>query len=310
MMPRTLLELVQAAANEIGIPAPQFLFGSENDQEKQLLSLANREGKDFSAMANKNGGWQNLRKDYTFSTEIASGLTGDTTAGSPIITNISSTSGLAGSNTWGIQLNGVGDHAFIASVDSATQITLSENVTETQTGVALTIGKIAYSLPSDFEYFVQKTFWDNQFKWSLIGPITAQEKQILRYGVVASGPRNKFYIRLNKMWLDPVPGSSYVIAYDYYSNHWCQSQAGTSQALWAADTDTYVLDEDCFIQGMKWRFLRAKGLDYTEEYESYMMDCERVMGRDGGSRDLPLGGSDFGQQFLDGANIPETGFGR
>lgn len=308
-MARTLLELVQAAANEIGIPAPSLLFGSQNDQEKQLLALANREGKDFASMANKNGGWQELRTDYTFNTEIASGLTGNLTDGSPIITGISSTAGLEGGSIWGIQADGIDYPCFIVSVDSATQITISKNATATQTS-DLVIGKLAYSMPSDFEYFVQKTFWDNQYKWSLIGPISAQEKQILRYGVVASGPRNKFYIRQNKMWLDPMPASSYIIAYDYYSNHWCQSSMGTTQNLWAEDTDTYRLDEDCFIQGMKWRFLRAKGLDYAEELKNYMEDCERVMSRDGGSRDLPLGGADFGQQFLDGANVPEVGFGQ
>lgn len=308
-MARTLLELVQAAANEIGIPAPSLLLGSQNDQEKQLLALANREGKDFSSMANKNGGWQELRKDYTFTTEIASGLTGNLVSGSPIITGISSTAGLESGSIWGIQADGIDYPCFIVSVDSATQITISKNATATKTS-DLTIGKLAYPMPSDFEYFVQKTFWDNQFKWSLIGPISAQEKQILRYGVVASGPRNKFYIRSNKMWLDPMPGSEFIIAYDYYSNNWCQSSGGTTQKYWQADTDTYLLDEDCFVQGLKWRFKAAKGLDYDQEYNDYMEDCERVMSRDGGSRDLPLGGSDFGQQFLDGANIPETGFGR
>lgn len=308
-MSRTLLELVSAAANEIGIPAPQLLFGSQNDQEKQLLALANREGKEFSAMANKNGGWQQLRKDYTFTTENVSGLSGSLTSGSPIITGISSTAGLDSGSIWGIQAEGIDYPCFIVSVDSATQITVSKSATATQAS-DLTIGKLAYDLPSDFEYFVQKTFWDNQFKWSLIGPISAQEKQILRYGVVASGPRNKFYIRDNKMWLDPMPASEFIIAYDYYSNHWCESSGGTTQALWAEDTDIFLLDEDCFIQGMKWRFLRAKGLDYAEEFKSYEEDCERVMGRDGGSRDLPLGGSDFGQKFLDGANVPETNYGR
>jgi hypothetical protein len=69
-MARTLLQLVQAACLEMGIPAPQFLFSSTNDQELQLLALANREGKDFSSMANKNGGWQKLRTDYSFNTVI------------------------------------------------------------------------------------------------------------------------------------------------------------------------------------------------------------------------------------------------
>lgn len=240
-MSRSLLNLVKQACSEIGIPEPLQLFGSQNDQEKQLVALAQREGKEFANMANGAGGWQNLRTDYTFSTVV----------------------------------------------DQA-----------------------SYSLPSDFEYFVQKTFWDDRFKWELIGPITAQEKQILRYGVVASGPRNKFYIQNNKIFLDPTPNAVFTIAFDYYSNAWCQSESGDNQSLWRADTDVYRLDEECFIQGLKWRFLRSKGLDYQQEYESYKDDCNRVLGRDGGEKDLPLNGALFGRNhFLDGANIPDTGYG-
>jgi hypothetical protein len=306
---RTLLELVQAFANEVGIPAPQLLFGSQNDQEKQLLSLANREGKEFSRIANKNGGWQELRKDYSFTTEAVTGLTGDTTANSAVITNISSTAGLVGGSIWGITLNGVASSAFIVSVDSSTQITIDRQSELTATGVDLTIGKVAYPLPSDLEYFVQKTFWDNRYKWDLI-PINAQEKQILRYGVVASGPRNKFYIRNNLMWLDPMPTQETLIAYDYYSNAWCTSSAGDVQSLWAADDDVYNLDEECFIQGMKWRFLRSKGLDYSEEMRTYELDCQRVISRDGGSRDLRLNSGGYEVQLIGGCNIPDSGYGQ
>jgi len=308
-MARTLLELVQAFANETGVTAPQQLFGSQNDQEKQLISLANREGKEFSQMANKNGGWQELRTDYSFTTQIVAGLTGNTTNGSAVITNISSTAGLAGGSIWGISLNGVASSAFIVSVNSGTQITISRNAEATATGVALTIGKAAYPLPSDLDYFVQKTFWDNRFKWDLI-PINAQQKQILRYGVVASGPRGKFYIRNSLMWLDPVPTEATLIAYDYYSKGWCNSNAGVVQNLWAADTDVYNLDEECFIQGMKWRFLRAKGLDYMEEMKTYELDCQRIISRDGGSRDLSLNGGGDGCAFINNGNIPDAGYGQ
>lgn len=306
-MTRTFLELVQQAANEIGIPEPTSLFGNVNDTEKQLIALANREVKEFSSVANKNGGWQNLHKEYTFTTQFLA-TTGNTTAGSAIITNIPDTSTLV-ADTWAVSGNGFQAGTRIVSVDSSTQVTVSNECLSTQTGVDLTFGQIAYNLPSDFEYFVQKTFWDNQFKWALIGPITAQEKQVLRYGVVASGPRNKFYIRQNKMWLDPTPTDNVIIAYDYYSNAPVAVDGGGYSNVWTTDDDTYLLDEDVFIQGIKWRFLRAKGLDYMEEYENYTQDVQRTISRDGGTRDLQLNGDGFNVQFLNGYNIPDTGFG-
>jgi len=239
-MARSLLELIQAAADEIGIPQPASLVGQVDDQSRQLLSLANREGKDFSVMANSRGGWQNLHKEYTFTT--------------------------------------------VSGTDN-------------------------YALPSDFEYFVQRTFWDGNMLWELVGPISAQEKQILRYGSVTSGPRRKFYVLQNRLYLQPEPATTGdVIAYDYYSNAWCMSVGGVDQTRWAADTDVYKLDEDCFIQGIKWRFLRAKGLDYGEEKLAYDTDCMRVLARDGGARDLALIRTK-GIPFITMGNVADTGYG-
>lgn len=308
-MSKTLLQLIQATANELGIPEPSQVVGGQDDQSKLMLALANREGKDFSVLANGSGGWQNLHKEYTFTTSVLTGLTGDTTSGSAIITNISSTAGIV-ADTWAVSANGLTYPARVVSVDSATQITVSQPFQATATAVDLSVAQIAYDLPSDFSYFVNKTFWDGAYKWELLGPITAQEKQILRYGIVASGPRRKFYVRLNKLWLDPLPpANGDIIAFDYFSNAWCSSAAGAAQTEWTADTDVYNLDDDCFIQGLKWRYLRSKGLDYGQEQMDYMNDTQRVMSRDGGSRDLPLSGGTYGAKFLSNDNIPETGFG-
>lgn len=241
-MARTLLQLVQQACSELGIPEPASLIGSLDDQGKQLVALANREGKDFSALANANGGWTALHKDYTFTT--------------------------------------------VASQQE-------------------------YDLPADFAYFVQRTWWDGSMKWELLGPITAQEKQVLRYGIIANGPRRKFYISNGKINIVPTPEETgETIAFDYFSSYWCESASGTAQARWNADTDVYLLDEDCFVQGIKWRFLRAKGLSYDQEKLDYDSDCGHAMSRDGGTRDLNIAYSDFSvARLLDDANIPDTGFG-
>lgn len=304
-MARTLLQLVQQAMGEIGMPQPLSLFGNQNDTEQQLITLSNREAKEFSAVANKNGGWQDLHKEYTFNTAFLS-TTGVITSGSAVVTGLASTAGLV-VDTWGVATAPFQAGTRILSIDSATQVTLSNPAVDDATDIVF--GQIAYSLPSDFEYFVEKTFWDNRYKWALIGPITAQEKQVLRYGVVASGPRNKFYVRVNKMWLDPVPSEEFLIAYDYFSNAPVVASGGGYSKTWTTDDDTYLLDEDCFIQGLKWRFLRAKGLDYSEEYTSYLDDVQRTISRDGGSRDLQLGGNGYNVWFLNGLNVPDSGYG-
>lgn len=309
-MARTLLALVQQACSEINIPQPTALVSSADDQSIQLLALANREGKDFSHVANKNGGWQELYKEYPFLTSAVTGQTGNTTNGSAIITNIASTYGIV-AGTWAVSGTGIPNAAQILSVDSSTQITLNIPCTATGTAVTLAFGKIAYAMPTDFEFFIEQTFWDGSYRWQLLGPIDAQEKNVIKWGISPVGPRRRFWVRNNTMFINPTPtNSTDVIAFDYFSNAWCTSSGGTDQKIWTADTDTYKLDEECFIQGIKWRYLSAKGLDYTQEKDDYETVVQRVKARNGGQRDLPINAQMSRLRLLNDANIPDTGFGQ
>lgn len=307
---KTFLQLIQQAADEVGIPQPTQIIGAVDDQARQLLALANREGKDFSVMANTYGGWQNLHKDYVFFTEVLSPTTGDIVDGSRIISNIPTTSGIT-AGAFFVDGEDLPIKARVLSVDSATQVTIDRPVTATTTGVTLTFARGGYPLPDDFDYFAQQTYWDGAFRWQLLGPISAQEKQVLKYGISPVGPRARFWIQSNLLYLDPVPATNnQTIAFDYYSNAWCQSAGGVDQSSWTADTDTYKLDEDTFVEGIKWRFLRAKGLDYAEEKNNWDASCMRVLSRDGGNRDLPLNSnSPRDVQLLSTNQIPDTGYG-
>lgn len=307
-MARTFLQLVQAAADEISVPQPSQVFGSADDQSRAWIALATREGKQFYKMASSNGGWQNLHKEYIFQTDVVTD-TGTTTSGSAVITGLADTSGLTDGN-YMASGTGIPYEAIVLSVDSGTQVTLNRPCTASGT-VSITFGQFRYSLPSDFEYFANRTFWDGAYTWELLGPVTAQEKQVLRYGVSASGPRRKFYVKNNKLCLDPMPAvDGEVITYDYYSNQWCEDSSGNGQDRWAADDDVYKLDEDCFVLGLKWRYLRSKGLSYDQEFKDYQDACNTVMGRDGGARDLYINTRKDASMFISGENIPDTGFGQ
>lgn len=64
--------------------------------------------------------------------------TGDTSSGSAVVTNLSDTSGLEAGDA--VSGSGIPDGTIINTVDSATQITLSNNATATATGVTLYFG--------------------------------------------------------------------------------------------------------------------------------------------------------------------------
>ena len=316
----TLLQIIQNVYNELGLGTnpPAFILSNNDPQIVQLLALANREGKDFYNQGFKRDGWQALRRQTIFTINAVSGLTGNFTSGSPIVTNIKpNTTGIT-TSMLPYSTSYVPVDTTILSVDSSSQITMNTNALATSpANTSFFCGQVAYPLPSDWAYFLTQTFWDRYFRWQLLGPLDAQEWQVLKSGISPTGPRRRFRIMNNQFYIDPVPGfsssdngSSEV--FEYYSNAWCQSTGGTSgtvQTLWKADTDNYCLDDECMTLGVIWRYMRAKRLGYDEEKRTYDLLVQRTMARDGANRNLPLNASASGIRLLNSQNVPDTGFG-
>lgn len=305
----SLLNLVGAATGELGLKTLTAIVGNVDPQAIQFLALAKREGKEFYQMGGKEGGWQELRGENIFTT-VALTTTGTTTSGSAIITGIPTTAALA-ANTWSVASGtGIAANARIVSVDSATQVTLDQACTASGTATAIIFGKDTYTLPSDFSYFQERTWWDRTYRWQMLGPLTAQEWQVLKSGLSPVGPRRYFRIIGNNFVLHPAPSvTGDTLVLEYYSNAWCQSAALAAKATWSVDTDYYSLDDDAFIMGLKWRFKAAKGLDYGQEKLDYDRACDRLVARNGGNRDVRTNQQARDVYLLNYNNVPDTGFG-
>jgi len=316
----TLLQIIQAVYNELslGVTQPASVIGNTDQQVTQLLAIANREGNNFYNQGfGTDSGWQALRRQNNITIAAVSNLTGTFTSGSPIVTNITpNTTGIT-TLMQAVSTSYIPVETMVQSVDSATQVTMNANATANGTGVSFFCGQATYALPSDFNYAMAQTFWDRNFRWQLLGPIDAQEWQVLKSGISPTGPRRRFRIFNNTFNIDPVPGFSSsdnnsIEVFEYYANGWCQSTGGTSgtiQTTWTTDTDNYCLDDQALILGIKWRYLRSKRLSYDEEKRDYDLLAERLMARDGGSRSLPLNASASGIRLLNSTNVPDTGFG-
>lgn len=188
-------------------------------------------------------------------------------------------------------------------------------VLQTEHTFTTTDGTAEYALPSDYDFLIDDTLWDRTNFWKLKGPVSPQEWQRIKSGVLASstGPRRRVRIRKSAssntkaIFVDPTPATTGdTLVFEYVSNFWCQSTGGTGQTAWAADADTGILDEYLLELDLKWRFAKAKGLEWGEDQRELELDLSQALARDGGSPVLNLAGSD--KLFLT-ANIPESGFG-
>ena len=170
-------------------------------------------------------------------------------------------------------------------------------------------GQDAYPFPSNIQYLIPGTGWSRTYRWQLLGPLEAQEWQVLKSGISPTGPRTRYRIMGGKIYFDPPPSSDQDIVFEYYANTWCQNASGVGQTRFKADNDTFILPDNLLTLGLKWRLLRAKGLDYQQEYQEYKAACERGLARAGSARSLPLNAQSGGHNLLNSHNVPDTGFG-
>lgn len=173
----------------------------------------------------------------------------------------------------------------------------------------LVTGDQDYATPAGFRYIVPDTTWNRDNKRVVISPLSSQEWQFLKGWTAIQGLNLRARIRDGELEFEQTITSSdngKTIAYEYLSSYWCESSGGTAQAAFAADTDVAKLDEELMTQGVVWRFKKAKGLDWQEDYQFYVGLRSKQIARDGGARKIR-----FGAAFSEGlgVNISDRDYG-
>jgi len=314
MAKMSLLAMVQQACGELGLAQPLSVVDSNDAIAVQMLALASREGRECARKPGPVGGWPILRVENVFQVQSTGIIPNCSyTLGSNVITigtppTQAPQVGWVLSTSGGSIATGFGYPTTITAVNG-NQITVSANATQTNTSTSLAFGQESYPLPADYDYMIQDTMWDRGTRWQVIGPLLPEQWQILKSGLSPTGPRRRFRLMLNKLYFDPIPYDSNNIAYEYYSTNFVTLATGATTNKFANDADTYVLPDDLLILGLMWRWKRAKGLDYSQEFKTYDDQLTAELGRSAGSRALSLSGATSGVPFLSSNNIPDTGFG-
>lgn len=310
----SLLTVIQDACNELSLAAPNMVIGNSDPQVQQLLALANLEGQTFLQLQGPWGGWPELNTVYTFNLVPVGPFTGDTTAGSDTITNMSSTAGIQVG--YGVAGSGVYQSATVLAV-TATTVQMSAVASSSNVGASYQFGQIKYALPTDIRSFINATYWDRNFRWPMLGPLSPVEWEVIVSGISPVGPRIRFRVVNNEMEIQPLPGEGQTdqIAYEYVSNAFCTDSSGTPNTAvggvckFAADTDLYRWPENTLRLGIKYRFLKAKGLAWGDEYKEYTDARDFQLSVSGGSRSLRMNAVASGLHFLNYSNVPDTGYG-
>lgn len=296
----TLLALMQTVCDEIGLPRPTAVASSTDSNIRQLLALMNRVGDDLLHEFE----WNKLSTAYRFYTQYST-LTGTLTEGSAIVTGISSTTGL--DTTYAVSGTGILTDTVIQSVDSATQVTL--NLEATETGAqSLTFSKVGYAFPADYDRLISRTDWNKSNFWELIGPETPQQWEWLKSGLIASGPRTRFRILGGKFEIWPPPTSELIMGFEYISNSWVLDDEGDGKSSFTADDDTSIFRDSILIIGTKLKFFEIKGFDTTSLTTSFARQLQLAKEQDKDGPTLSMAPR-LSEVLIGYDNIPDSGYG-
>ena len=158
---------------------------------------------------------------------------------------------------------------------------LTREVTHT-TLAAEDQGAITSIATNGFRTIKNDTIWDRTSTLPILGPVTSENWQAIK-AVIVSGPRYQYRLRGGKFLVNPVPTAGLTWAFEYLSKNWILGANGTTyKQYFTLDTDTVLLPEELMILGLRWRWLKEKGLAYADLFNTYEEQVKTALGQDGG----------------------------
>lgn len=173
-----------------------------------------------------------------------------------------------------------------------------------------TTGVDTYSLPADYNGFVDGTFWNNTTRLPVIGPVTPQIWRMLKARNLGGNTISiQYRIVGDKIVFYQAPSVGQTLVLDYFSRGWVQDATDmTYRDGVEKDSDLLYFDPRILESGVKLRWRQTKGFDTTAAQQEADSMWETVVGRDTPAPTLSLA-PDFGYPYLGYNNIPDTGYG-
>lgn len=306
-MGETLIQIVQAAATELGLPVPAQAVLAQDNTGRQMAGLANRCGRLLIRMHN----WTALTQEWhiTIPAPILVPSLG-LTQGNPVITVPVGLTAQLSPTRMTVSGTGIMTATRLIAVSAANN-TVTLDQPPTITGTAdLTFSYDTPAEPPDWERGINRTQWDRTMRWEMRGPQSPQSDQWVRSGIVATGPR-RMYRPIGgsfRIWPSPAAtdaGSQLVS--EYISSNWVLDAGGNPKIRFTADADTCVFPDDVMVTGLKYLFFATKGFETSALYKMWHEATQVAIATDGPSPTLDMDRTRF-PIFLSPSNVQDADF--
>ncbi len=131
--------------------------------------------------------------------------------------------------------------------------------TETQTGI----------FPSDYSRMVNGTFQNRTLNRPVWGPLTPQAWQREKALPIYTSPNYAFIERSGAILFTPTPSAGNDVYFEYISKNIVTDTGGTPKEYFTVDSDVFNIDEKMLELALIWRYKASKGLNYTQEFQTY-----------------------------------------
>lgn len=145
-----------------------------------------------------------------------------------------------------------------------------------------------------YRYILNDTLWNRSRKEPVCGPHSSTDWQALKTRDL-SGPYTEYRINGGHLRFLPAPAAGETIAGEYVTKNWCTSSDGvTKRRAIENDEDVVLLSDEIMLAGVEWRWRKAKGLSYAEDFAGYERMVMDAKARDGTQKRLSLAGKNGG----------------
>tara|TARA_R110000868_G_scaffold201579_1_gene449069 strand:- start:2599 stop:3243 length:645 start_codon:yes stop_codon:yes gene_type:complete len=142
------------------------------------------------------------------------------------------------------------------------------------------------TIASGFRSIINQTIWSRTRRLPVCGPLDAKQWQMLK-ALFVNGPYYRHRIRGGLLLVNPVPPAGESWYFEYSSANWILGADGsTYKQYFTLDTDTLIIPESLALMGLRWRWKKEKGFDYSEDFRTYELQVKDALGRDGGKDTL------------------------
>lgn len=167
-----------------------------------------------------------------------------------------------------------------------------------------------FNLPADFGRMKDGSGWNRTNSQPLDGPLSSQQWQYLQAWTSISDIEVMFRITQNRMQFYAAIPTGEVVYHDYISRYWVASDGAASPDKMqpTASSDLVMLEPLAVMRLLKVKWLEAIGEDSTAARQEFAIAYQGAAANEPAPV-LHLGGPRIKGRFINGANVPDTGYG-